>query len=153
MTSENVKMILKIACVIKCAFRIEKVDYFRLQQLNRSDVRGSALFKIRHTRVKTLISQLFGLNKHFFFSPNKKESPPSLTQVVLFLVLEPGKPGPEVLVAKSAFERPLLGVQDHVLLQVSPAGKRLETNLDRQEKRTTDSSHFPFHGMHRLLSR
>lgn len=39
-----------------------------------------------------------------------------LTQMVLLLVLESGKPGLEVFITEGAFERPVLGVQDHVLL-------------------------------------
>lgn len=50
----------------------------------------------------------------------------------LFLVLQPGKPRLEVFVAEGAFERPVLGVQDHVLLQMRPAGEGLQTNLVRK---------------------
>lgn len=49
--------------------------------------------------------------------------------MVLLLVLEPGKPGLEILVTEGALERPVLGVQDHVLLQVRPAGEGLHANL------------------------
>lgn len=52
-----------------------------------------------------------------------------LTQVIFLLVLQPCKPGLEVLVTERAFEGPVLGVQDHVLLQVRPAAKCLRTNL------------------------
>lgn len=48
--------------------------------------------------------------------------------MVLFLVLQPGKPGLEVFVTEGAFEGPVLGVQDHVLLQMRPAGEALQTN-------------------------
>lgn len=71
MTSENVKMILKIACVIKCAFRIEKVDYyFRLQQLNRSDVRGSV------TQGSKLSFLSYSAWTSIFFFPRIKRNPP-----------------------------------------------------------------------------
>lgn len=49
--------------------------------------------------------------------------------MVLLLVLQSGKPGLEILVAEGAFERPVLCVQDHVLLQVRPAGEGLQANL------------------------
>lgn len=49
----------------------------------------------------------------------------SLTQVELLLVLQPGKPGLEVLVAEGALEGPILGVEDHVLLQVRPPSEGL----------------------------
>lgn len=49
--------------------------------------------------------------------------------MVLFLVLQPGEPGLEVFVTEGAFKRPVLGVQDHVLLQMRPAGEGLQTNL------------------------
>lgn len=48
--------------------------------------------------------------------------------MVLLLVLQPGKPGLEVLVTEGAFERPVLRVQDHVLLQVRPASEGLQAN-------------------------
>lgn len=49
--------------------------------------------------------------------------------MVLFLVLEPGKPGPEVLIGEGAFEGPVVGVQDHVLRQMRPASENLQTDL------------------------
>lgn len=55
-----------------------------------------------------------------------------LTQMILFLVLESGKPGLEVLVTEGAFERSVLRVQDHVLLQMRPAGESLQTNLEAE---------------------
>lgn len=48
--------------------------------------------------------------------------------MVLFLVLQPGKPGLEVFITEGAFERSVLGVQDHVLLQMRPTGEALQTN-------------------------
>lgn len=53
----------------------------------------------------------------------------------LFLVLQPGKPGLEVFVTEGAFKRPVLGVQDHVLLQMRPAGEGLQTNLVQKVQR------------------
>lgn len=47
----------------------------------------------------------------------------------LLLVLQPGKPGLEVLVAEGALEGPVLGVQDHVLLQVRPPSEGLQADL------------------------
>lgn len=48
--------------------------------------------------------------------------------MIFFLVLQPGKPGLEVFVTEGAFKGPLLGVQDHVLLQMRPAAESLQTN-------------------------
>lgn len=48
--------------------------------------------------------------------------------MVLLLVLQPGKPGLEVLVTERAFKGSVLGVQDHVLLQMRPAAEGLQTN-------------------------
>lgn len=48
--------------------------------------------------------------------------------MVLFLVFQPRKPGLEVFVTEGAFERSVLGVQDHVLLQMRPAAEDLQTN-------------------------
>lgn len=53
--------------------------------------------------------------------------------MVLLLVLQPGKPGLEVLVAEGALERPVLRVQDHVFLQVRPASEGLQANLEGLE--------------------
>lgn len=57
-----------------------------------------------------------------------------LTQVELFLVLQSRKPGFEVFITEGAFERPVLAVQDHVLLQVRLAGEGLETDLVQSSK-------------------
>lgn len=53
----------------------------------------------------------------------------------LLLVLQPGKPGLEVLVTEGALEGPVLGVQDHVLLQVRPPGEGLQADLIRDDQR------------------
>ena len=45
------------------------------------------------------------------------------------MVLQPGKPGPEVFVAEGAFKGPVLRVEDHVLLQMRLAGEGLQTDL------------------------
>lgn len=52
----------------------------------------------------------------------------------LFLVLQPGKPGLEVLVAEGALEGPVLGVEDHVLLQVRPPGEGLQADLIQDDQ-------------------
>lgn len=52
----------------------------------------------------------------------------------LFLVLQPGKPGLEVLVAEGALEGPILGVEDHVLLQVRPPGEGLQADLVQDDQ-------------------
>lgn len=49
--------------------------------------------------------------------------------MILFLVLQSGKPGLKVFVTEGAFKRPVLGVQDHVLLEMRPAAEGLKTNL------------------------
>lgn len=46
-------------------------------------------------------------------------------------MLQPGKPGLEVLVAEGALEGPILGVEDHVLLQVRPPSEGLQADLIR----------------------
>ena len=55
--------------------------------------------------------------------------------MVLFLVLQPGKPRLEVFITEGAFKRPVLCVKDHVLLQVRPAGEGLQTNLGQKVQR------------------
>lgn len=57
----------------------------------------------------------------------------------LLLVLQPGKPRLEVFVTEGAFERPVLGVQDHVLLQVRPACEGLQTNLVQNVQKVTEN--------------
>lgn len=47
----------------------------------------------------------------------------------LLLVLQAGKPGLEELVAEGALEGPVLAVEDHVFLQVGPAGEGLQADL------------------------
>lgn len=54
--------------------------------------------------------------------------------MVLFLVLQPGKPGLEVVITESTFEGSVLRVEDHVLLQVRPACERLVANLNKEEQ-------------------
>lgn len=44
-------------------------------------------------------------------------------------MLQPGKPGLEVLVTEGALEGPILGVEDHVLLQVRPPAEGLQADL------------------------
>lgn len=46
----------------------------------------------------------------------------------LFLVLQSGKPGLEVLITESAFEGSFLSVEDHVFLKMRPPGEGLQTN-------------------------
>lgn len=50
--------------------------------------------------------------------------------MVLFLVLQSGKPRLEVFVTVRAFEGPVLAVENHVLLQMRSAGEGLQTDLD-----------------------
>lgn len=50
-------------------------------------------------------------------------------------MLQPGKPGLEVFVTERAFKGPVLRVQDHVLLQMRPAGEGLQTNLVQKVQR------------------
>ena len=52
----------------------------------------------------------------------------------LFLVLQSGEPGLEVLVTEGAFEWPVLAVQDHVLFKVRPACEGLQTHLEVQKQ-------------------
>lgn len=61
----------------------------------------------------------------------------------LFLVLQPGKPGLEVLVAEGALEGPILGVEDHVLLQVRPPGEGLQADLIQDDQSTGHAVVFP----------
>lgn len=49
-------------------------------------------------------------------------------------MLQPGKPGLEVLVAEGALEGPILGVEDHVLLQVRPPGEGLQADLVQDDQ-------------------
>lgn len=49
--------------------------------------------------------------------------------MVLFLVLQPGKPGLEVFVTEGAFKGPVLSVQDHVLLKMRPPCEGLQADL------------------------
>lgn len=50
-------------------------------------------------------------------------------------MLQPRKPGLEVLVAEGALEGPVLGVEDHVLLQVRPPGEGLQADLSQEGPR------------------
>lgn len=47
----------------------------------------------------------------------------------LLLVLQPSKPGLEVLVTEGALEGAVLRVEDHVLLQVRPPREGLQADL------------------------
>lgn len=49
-------------------------------------------------------------------------------------MLQPGKPGLEVFVAEGALEGPVLGVEDHVLLQVRPPGEGLQADLIQDDQ-------------------
>lgn len=53
----------------------------------------------------------------------------------LLLVFQPGKPGFEVFITEGAFKRPVLAVQDHVLLQMRFASEGLETDLIQRVQR------------------
>lgn len=64
---------------------------------------------------------------------------PLLTQMVLLLVLQSGKPGLEVLVTEGALEGAVLAVQDHVLFQVRPAREGLLTHLGGAQSKTRAS--------------
>lgn len=58
--------------------------------------------------------------------------------MVLFLVLQPRKPRLEVFITEGAFERPVLGVEDHVLLQMRSAGEGLQANLVQKVQKTVE---------------
>lgn len=58
--------------------------------------------------------------------------------MVLFLVLQPCKPRLEVFITEGAFERPVLGVEDHVLLQMRSAGEGLQANLVQKVRKTVE---------------